>query len=67
MKKIELIINEDGSYSIEAMEGFVGQSCEQKTQNIISILGGVEQDSKYKPEYFESDGDNLNEIFNGRY
>ena len=38
MKRIELIINEDGSYSIEMMEGFVGQSCAQKTQNIITLL-----------------------------
>ncbi len=65
MKRIELIINEDGSYTIEAMEGFNGQSCAQKTANIISILGGVETDKKYKPEFFNPDGDNLNELFNG--
>lgn len=64
MKRIELIINEDGSYTIEAMEGFNGQSCAQKTANIISILGGVEKETKHKPEYFNPDGDNLNELFN---
>ena len=65
MKKIELTINEDGSYNIEMMEGFQGQSCAQKAQNIISIIGGVEKDTKYKPEYFNGDPDNLNELFNG--
>ena len=66
MKRIEITVGADGNYSIDAMEGFGGQSCEQKTANIISILGGVEQDKKYKPEYF--DPDNLDEltINNGR-
>ena len=65
-KRIEITVGVDGNYSIDAMEGFGGQSCEQKTANIISILGGVEQDKKYKPEYF--DPDNLDEltINNGR-
>ena len=65
MKKIELTINEDGSYNIEMLEGFQGQSCAQKAQNIISIIGGVEKDTKYKPEYYDGSGDNLNELFNG--
>ena len=64
MKKIELTINEDGSYNIERLEGFQGQSCAQKAQNIISIIGGVEQDTKYKPEFYDGSGDNLNELFN---
>ena len=65
-QRIELVVGKDGNYTINAMEGFSGQSCEQKTANIISILGGVEQDKKYKPEYF--DPDNLDEltINNGR-
>ena len=65
-KRIEITVGADGNYSIDAMEGFGGQSCEQKTANIISILGGVETDKKYKPEYF--DPDNLDEltINNGR-
>ena len=65
-KRIEITIGEDGNYSIDAMDGFSGQSCQQKTQNIIAILGGVEQDTKYKPEYF--DPDNLDELIinNGR-
>ena len=63
MKRIELIINEDGSYSVEAMEGFQGQSCAQKTQNIITLLGGTAIETKYKPEYY-NDPDNFNELFN---
>ena len=30
MKRVELTIKEDGNYTINAMEGFVGQSCDQK-------------------------------------
>ena len=56
-KKVEIIINEDGSYAIDAIEGFVGQSCDQKTASIIAICGGQEVDKKEKPEYY--DGDNF--------
>ena len=65
MKRIELTINEDGSYSIDMAEGFAGQSCAQKAQNIITLLGGTEQDTKYKPEYWDEGPNNLNELFNG--
>ena len=65
-KKIELTIGADGNYTINAMEGFGGQSCEQKTANIISILGGVETDKKYKPEYFDPDNVDELTINNGR-
>ena len=66
MKRVELIINEDGSYSIEAMEGFSGQSCAQKTQNIITLLGGTATDTKYKQEYWDEDPNNLNELFTNK-
>ena len=65
MKRIELTIKEDGNYTINAMEGLVGQSCDQKTANLVSILGGVEKQTIYKPEYFDGNGDNLNELTNG--
>ena len=65
-KKVEIIINEDGSYAIDAIEGFVGQSCDQKTANIIAICGGQEVDKKEKPEYYDGNGDNLNELINKR-
>ena len=64
MKRIELTINEDGSYSIDMAEGFVGQSCAQKAQNIITLLGGTATDTKYKQEYWDEGPNNLNELFN---
>ena len=66
MKRVELTIKEDGNYTINAMEGFVGQSCDQKTSNLIAILGGVEKQTKHKPEYFDGEPTNLNELSNRR-
>ena len=65
MKRVELTIKEDGNYTIDMAEGFSGQSCAQKAQNIISLIGGTETKSQAKPEYYDPNGDNLNEIFNG--
>ena len=65
MKRVEITIKEDGDYAINAKEGYAGQSCDQKTANLVAILGGVEKQTKYKPEYFDGNGDNLNELTNG--
>ena len=66
MKRIELTIKEDGSYTIDMAEGFSGQSCAQKAQNIISLIGGTETKTQNKPEYYDTDGDNLNELFTNK-
>jgi hypothetical protein len=66
MKKVEIIINEDGSYEIDCKEGFEGVACDKKTVEIISICGGQETDKKVKPEYYDGNGDNFNEIVNRR-
>jgi hypothetical protein len=66
MKRIELTIKEDGNYTIDLAEGFSGQSCAQKAQNIISLIGGAETKSQVKPEYYNPDGDNLNELFTNK-
>ena len=63
MKRIELTIKEDGNYTIDLAEGFSGQSCVQKAQNIISLIGGTETKSQVKPEYYDGEPDNLNELF----
>ena len=52
MKRIELTINEDGSYNIDMAEGFAGQSCAQKAANIIYTnkhLGQAKHHSQVLP------------------
>jgi hypothetical protein len=66
MKKVEIIINEDGSYEIDCKEGFAGVSCDKKTLEIISICGGAEKDAKRKDEWYDGNGDNFDEIINRR-
>jgi hypothetical protein len=49
MGEIEIIINPDGSVSVEAL-GFTGPDCEKATAFIEEALGEV-QTRRRKPEY----------------
>ena len=35
MKRVEIIINEDGNYEIDCKEGFEGVACDKKTLEIF--------------------------------
>ena len=50
MKEIEVIVNPDGSVSVEAL-GYSGPECEKATAFIEEALGEV-RDRKRKPEYY---------------
>lgn len=66
MKRAKIVIDEKGNYEIDLVEGFSGTSCAQKAKELQIIIGGKEDSENKKTEYFDSDGDNLNEIFNGK-
>ena len=58
---VKFVIPKDGSYRMEAMEGFAGQDCINKTKDIELILGGQQIDEGKKDEYYGG-GDNPAEI-----
>ena len=64
MKKVNITIDEKGNYEIDFIEGFSGVSCAEKAKEIQLLLGGMEEDEVKKPEYYDDNGDNLNELFN---
>ena len=56
MKKIKVVIEKDGSFSAEALEGFVGQQCHTELQNLVSVMGASVTEAKNKPEFYDDDG-----------
>lgn len=64
MRQIEIIIDQEGNATMDAM-GYTGGLCEQTLQEIIIAAGGQEVEDSKKPEYFDPNGDNLDEIFTG--
>lgn len=60
---IEIRIKPDGAYTLQAKEGFAGESCREKTRNLELMLGGEAVDTVNTSAYYEDGGDgdiNLN-------
>lgn len=55
---VKITVKKDGSYSLEAMEGFAGQSCREKTKDLELVLGGEAVSTENKSTYYDNDGDN---------
>lgn len=55
---IEIRIKKDGSYTLQAKEGFAGESCREKTRNLELMLGGEAVATENTPAYYEDGGDN---------
>lgn len=55
---VEIRIKPDGSYALEAKEGFTGESCREKTKQLELMLGGEATDTQNTSAYYEGDGDN---------
>jgi len=49
--EIEIIINEDGTVTIEGLD-FHGPACETELQKYLSAIG-TEKQSEQKPEFFQ--------------
>ena len=58
---VKITISKDGQYRMEAMEGFAGQDCINKTKDIELVLGGTEIGEGKKDSYYDG-GDNPNTI-----
>lgn len=59
-RHIAVTIDKQGAFTVEAKEGFVGESCVEKTKNIELLLGegATEMASGKTDAYFDGDGDN---------
>lgn len=55
-RTVKIKIAKDGTYTLEAMEGFSGESCVEKTKNLEIILGGTAVARGKKDEYYAGDG-----------
>ena len=66
MKRANITVDEKGNYEIDLIEGFSGVSCAEKAKEIQILIGGIETNETKKPEYFDPNGDNLNELFNNK-
>lgn len=59
MKKVKIVINEDGTTDIDLLEGFSGMSCVEKSKEIELLLGGEQIEQKEKPEYYEAEDNSI--------
>lgn len=67
MQKIKMTVDEKGNVEIDLVEGFSGTSCEVKAKNIEVLIAGAEgSQTKYKPEYYEMNKDEIVNIFTGK-
>lgn len=63
MRTIQVKIGKDGNAKLEA-NGFTGGVCEQTLNELLVAVGGVEESQTEKPEYYDSNDDLMDEIFN---
>lgn len=61
-RSIRITVDKTGTYKFEAMEGFSGESCIEKTKNVELILGGTKITEGKKDSFY--DGDAPENVFN---
>lgn len=67
MQRIKMTVDEKGNVEVDLLEGFSGTTCEAKAKNIEVLIAGVgESQTKYKPEYYEMNKDEVIDIFTGK-
>lgn len=58
---IEIIVEKDGSFSVQAKEGFSGESCRNQTRQLEMVLGGEATSTTNTKDYYDDGGDvNIN-------
>ena len=55
---VQIVVKKDGSYTIQAKEGFSGQSCREKTRDLELLLGGELISTKNTKDYYGGDDNN---------
>lgn len=63
-KLVEIRVAKDGSYKMEAKEGFAGVSCQEQTKDLELVLGGTETGSGKTDDYYKDDSPIGINIFN---
>lgn len=56
-KKVRVVIDKKGGFTLEALEGFSGSSCVEQTKEIEISLGGIEESSGVTDAYYNGDDD----------
>ena len=56
-KKVRFTVDKQGNYIMEAVEGFAGEECVEKTQELEVAIGGVAVDSGKTDDYYRSPDD----------
>ena len=54
MKRIEIVIDEDGETTVEAF-GYKGGTCVKATEPLTKTLIGTPTESVKKPEFYQAD------------
>lgn len=61
MKKIKVIISEDGQHRHIEAEGYSGPLCADIIKRLSDRMGGVVIGDKHKEEYYQSESEELQE------
>ena len=62
-KKIKVTIDKKGNYTIKTLEGFAGEECVQKTQDLEVAIGGQIVDEGKTEDYFRDPEDPIKITF----
>ena len=54
-RRIKIVVDPKGNYTMEAMDGFIGNQCSEKLHELELVLGGTIAGGEKKPEYYGSD------------
>lgn len=58
---VEITIKKDGSFAVQAKEGFSGETCRSQTRQLEMVLGGETTGTTNTKDYYDDGGDvNIN-------
>ena len=56
-KRIRVTVDKKGNFTLEAKDGFAGESCVQETQELEVAIGGTAVDEGKTDDYWRGDDD----------